>query len=324
MASAQLAYGVDKCPETYDEYSFTLPELYRHVAKEELREDDDVREKAFSEMRQWIADNPHIRKCRTDAKFLLRFLRFCQFSVPMACEALERYLTLRALYPSWFTNLDCTEPVMQEILDNEPFMHLGQDAAGRAVFLVRFGQFQSEQSSLQDIRYIALVLESVLEWEELQVGGLQVLVDYSGCSMSHFEKFSIHELQVGMDMYSRSYPLRYAAIHAAKLPKFALPLLDTFLSFANPKMREKIQCYATVDDLGKHFETPLKPSTYGGSAEFSEMSRAFRKRLEEQRQIVLGLDRMEVDVDYYASMWNLEEIPEEVSVGVMLKQINMK
>uniref|UniRef100_A0A182N7T0 CRAL-TRIO domain-containing protein n=1 Tax=Anopheles dirus TaxID=7168 RepID=A0A182N7T0_9DIPT len=235
-------YGVDKCPETYDEYSFTLPELYRHVAKEELREDDEVREKALSEMRQWIADNPHIRKCRTDAKFLLRFLRFRQFSVPMACEALERYLTLRALYPSWFTNLDCTEEGMQEVLDSEPISYLGQDAAGRAVFLVRFGRFEGEKhNALQDARYMALVLESVLEWEELQVGGLQVLVDYTGCTRGNFEKWDTHDLKVVMDMYSRSYPLRYAEIHAAKLPKFAVPVIETFLSFANPKMREKIR-----------------------------------------------------------------------------------
>uniref|UniRef100_A0A182PXA7 CRAL/TRIO N-terminal domain-containing protein n=1 Tax=Anopheles epiroticus TaxID=199890 RepID=A0A182PXA7_9DIPT len=143
MESHQLPYQVDKCTKSYDEYKFTLPALYREVAKEELREDDAVREKALAEMRHWIAENPYIfkcrtdanspfrwrvkrplpdlyrkiakeelreddeireqsltqmrewiakhpyiRKCRTDSSFLLRFLRFRKYSVPMVCETL--------------------------------------------------------------------------------------------------------------------------------------------------------------------------------------------------------------------------------------------
>ncbi|XP_053674573.1 retinaldehyde-binding protein 1-like [Anopheles nili] len=318
-------YSVDKSPAAYDEYKFTLPELYRELAKEELREDDAVRENALAEMRIWIVKNPHIRKCRTDAKFLLRFLRFRQFSVPMACEALERYLAIRALYPSLFKNLDCNETVMKELVGYEPLTYLGQDHTGRAVYLYRFGMFNGEKhSALQDARYIVLILETILEWEESQIGGLHVLLDYDGCTMSNFEKWGTSDLKLIMEVYSQSYPLRFSEIHSTQLQKFGIPVVETLVSFANPKLREKITCYKTVAELEKHFEPALKPTVYGGEANLDELNRAFRKRIEEQREITLGLDDMEIDVEHYAAVWAFEESsPTDEISGALFKQLNI-
>ncbi|XP_050075131.1 alpha-tocopherol transfer protein-like [Anopheles maculipalpis] len=326
MAPILASYSVDKCPKVYEEYKFTLPDLYREVAKEELREDEVVREKALAEMRHWIAENPYIFKCRTDAKFLLRFLRFRQFSVPLACEALERYLTVRELFPSWFKNLDCSEPIMKEILENDPFTYLGQDGAGRAVFLARFGRFHGDKhSAIHDSRVMALVLETVLEWEEFQIGGCQVFIDYRDSTLSSFEKWSLSELKIIMDVYSRSYPVRYSEIHAAKLPKFAVPVITSVLSFTNPKLREKIRCYSSIAELEKLMEPSNKPTTYGGTVDLDELNREFRKRIEDQRQIVLGLDGTEIDVEHYAALWDKEEVSVEEDVtGAMLEQLNIK
>ncbi|XP_058066229.1 clavesin-2-like [Anopheles bellator] len=319
-----MAYSVLKCPAAYDEYRFTLPEQYRQIAKEELREDDATRKQALTEMRQWIVDNPHIRSCRTDAKFLLRFLRFRQFSVPMACEALERYLSLRELYPSWFKNLDCNEGLMSEIIKNGPFLYLGQDTAGRAVMLVRFGRFEGQKHlAVHDGRYAAMIMETMLESEELQIGGVQVLIDFTETTVDNYDKWGTSELKILMEAYSRSYPLRYGEIHAAVLPKFGIPAVDTFLSFANPKMREKIRCYSTIAELEQLIEPHQKPTEYGGQVDMGELSRSFWKRIEEQRQVVLGLDRMEVDVDHYAAVWDEEEpSPAEAAAGAVLKHID--
>ncbi|XP_035905881.1 uncharacterized protein LOC118509416 [Anopheles stephensi] len=332
MASVpQLPYPVDKRPPVYDEYKFTLPELYREIAREELGEDEAVRDSALMEMRQWIAEYPHIRKCRTDAKFLLRFLRFCQFNVPMACDALERYLVVRTMYPTWFEKLDCTEPVMQEILNNDPFTYLGQDGAGRAVVLARFGRFNGDKHSpAQDARVMALVLETVLEWEEFQIGGCQVLIDYRDTTVSSFEKWGLSELEIIMDVYSRSYPVRYGEIHAAKLPKFAVPVIQSLLSCTNPKLREKIRCHSSITELEKLMDASSKPTTYGGTVDLDELNRAFRKRIEDQRQIVLGLDAMEMDSSHCACLWDIMYLYDSVSAagdnvaGAMLEQLNIK
>lgn len=67
----------------------------RKIAEEELRETDEIRENALRAIREWAMKNERIVSLRLDSKFLLRFLRFKKFSIPMAQDALERYLVLR-------------------------------------------------------------------------------------------------------------------------------------------------------------------------------------------------------------------------------------
>ncbi|XP_058123380.1 alpha-tocopherol transfer protein-like [Anopheles ziemanni] len=325
MAPFFTQYSVEKNPPAYEEYSFELPELYRQIAKEELREDDTVRESSLIEMRQWIANNPHIRKCRTDAKFLLRFLRFQKFSVPMACEALERYLSIRELHPTWFKQLDCNDKSMKEILEYDPFTYLGQDSAGRMVMLIRFGRFHAENhTALQDSRYTVMLMETILEWEEVQIGGCQVLIEYEGCTVSSFEKWSSSELKLVMDLCSCSYPLRYGEIHAFGLPKFGVPAAETLLTFGNPKMRDKIKCHSSVTGLEKYIEPTMKPKEYGGAVDLSQLNQAFRKRIEEQREITLGLDQMEIDVEHYASVWEEKEPLSVEEASVVFNPLNIE
>lgn len=131
-----------------DAYECTLSKETQQISKEELREDKNTRDQALEQIRNWIKLNPRIQNCRlgetifflffpsifalseiyrvqklnyrdfrsTDARFLLRFLRCKKFNVPMAEEAIERYLLLRQVYHPAFNNLDITEPTMEELL----------------------------------------------------------------------------------------------------------------------------------------------------------------------------------------------------------------
>lgn len=106
------------------------------VARAELREDINTREQALEKFREWIAKHPSIKRCRTDAVFLLRFLRTKKFSLPLAEEMLERYLTMRQLYPDWFQNLDINDPDLEAIIDSGYLVPLVErDEHGRKVIL---------------------------------------------------------------------------------------------------------------------------------------------------------------------------------------------
>ncbi|XP_058123383.1 retinaldehyde-binding protein 1-like [Anopheles ziemanni] len=311
------AFSVDKKSQEYDEYQFTLPELFRDIAKKELREDDSVREQSLTEMRQWIANNENIWKCRTDAKFLLRFLRFQKFSVPMACEALERYLMMRETYPSWFQNLDSYDTAIKELYLDGSTSILGQDSAGRTVIFFRVARFVAEKMvPPKGAQFLALLLEAMLEWEEVQIGGLKLMVDYSDMDLAIYEKWSASELRLVMNAYSRLYPLRYNDVHAAKLSKKAVPIIEKLLSFTDPKIRERINCYASVAEMQKHFEPAMVPNVYGGQVDLDILNQSVWSRIEQQRDVVLGMDNMEINLDHYAPIWdemNVATLPADVS-----------
>lgn len=119
-----------------EDYGCALNEDARTIARVELREDDAIREQALDQFRHWIQKHPAIKRCRTDAAFLLRFLRTKKFSVPMAEEMLERYLTIRQLYPNWFQNLDIEDPDIEAIIDAGYLVPLMErDHHGRRVIL---------------------------------------------------------------------------------------------------------------------------------------------------------------------------------------------
>ncbi|XP_053674843.1 clavesin-2-like [Anopheles nili] len=318
MVTPATNYSVEKRPESYDKYEFTLPELYRKIAKDELREDDEIREQSLTQMREWIAKHPYIRRCRTDASFLLRFLRFRKYSIPMACEALERYLAMRETFPTWFKNLDCNDPVMREMLEDVLFSKIGQDAEGRMVILFRPRLLNVDKfGPLEQGRLVALLIESLLEWEELQIGGFRVMLDFTDTVMKLYGLWGVSDMKIFMDAINRSYPIRFREIHGAKFPKFAVSILNLMLTFASPKLKERIICHNTVLEMKTKFDPSLLPESYGGKLDLNELHRKFRKHLEDRRSVILALDDMDIDTTQYSALWSQSNLVEnEVEGGV--------
>lgn len=147
-------------------------------------------------MRDWIVDNPRIVKCRMDSIFLLRFLRFRKYSVPMAQEALERYLLFReGLYGyDWFSNLDYNKPYLSDLLDKGVIVPLqNRDKLGRQVLMFRLA---AVDPSVNDIGNIFLTLstfffESLLDVEENQIRGINYMGDVTGLQLGHVQIFPL-------------------------------------------------------------------------------------------------------------------------------------
>lgn len=123
------------------DYKCSLGPDAQAVARTVLREDEATREQALEQFRDWILKHPTIKRCRTDPLFLLKFLRTKKFSVPMAQDMLERYLTVRQLYPEWFQKLDINDPDIEAIIDSGYIVPLPQkDENGRQVILTCIGE----------------------------------------------------------------------------------------------------------------------------------------------------------------------------------------
>lgn len=96
-----------------------MPKEFENQAKDELRETEEVRQHAIEAMREWVLKNPRIVMTRLDSNFLLRFLRFRKFSIPLAMEAMERWMVIKngGYGRKWFDNLDVKKPSVMKLLD---------------------------------------------------------------------------------------------------------------------------------------------------------------------------------------------------------------
>ncbi|CAB0045103.1 unnamed protein product [Trichogramma brassicae] len=178
-----------------DDYDCQLSEETQKMAKDELREDKNTRDQALEQLRSWLKLNPRVENSRMDARFLLRFLRCKKFNVPMAQEAIERYLLLRQVYQPAFHNLDVNEKNMEELLAlGYIFAVPGRDPKGRRVIVARPGVFDPYKYTNADMCKIhGLTYEALMEDEESQVRGFVHFADGAGVSFPHLTLFTPKE-----------------------------------------------------------------------------------------------------------------------------------
>lgn len=251
-------------PDNFDPYVCSLTSKLKKVAQEELREDDNIRQQALAQFREWIAKHPHIKKCRTDAVFLLRFLRTKKFSVPAACEMLQRYLTIRQLYPQWFQKLDIEDKALEEIIDSGYLVPLlERDQHGRQLILSCAGKFDTYRfTSAQMARAHSLVCESLLDDEDSQVAGYTHVNDESGMSMSLLSLWTLTDIknmlgciqvrkkirlkltlffnQFHINTKQNSTPMRHKETHFLNMPSYANKIIEFAMGVLSDKLKKRI------------------------------------------------------------------------------------
>lgn len=228
--------------DSFDPYVCNLNAEFKKIAKDELREDDNMRTQALTQFREWIAKHPHIKKCRTDAVFLLRFLRVKKFSVAAACEMLEKYLTIRQLYPQWFRKLDIEDKALEEIIDMGYLVPLpGRDEYGRQLILSCAGKFDPYRfTSAQMARAHSLVTEALLDDEESQVAGYTHINDEEGLSMGLVSLWSLTDIRNMLRCIQNSTPMRLKETHFINMPQYANKIMEFGMSVLNDKLKKRV------------------------------------------------------------------------------------
>lgn len=110
----------EKSISPVDEYKFTLSTELENQAQDELRETEEVRQHAIEMVREWALKHPKIIKTRLDSNFILRYLRFRKFSIPMATEAMERFLVLKngSYGRGWLDSMNINRTSIMKLVDD--------------------------------------------------------------------------------------------------------------------------------------------------------------------------------------------------------------
>ncbi|KAG5670107.1 hypothetical protein PVAND_000390 [Polypedilum vanderplanki] len=286
-----------------DEYKFHLCNELEVMAKEELRETNEMRKHAIKAMREWIMKSDRILITRMDAKYLLRFLRFRKFSVPMAMEALERYLVIKQgkYGMGWLDNLDYDKPSILKLIDDGFVFFLPQrDFMGRKIIFYRPGVADPKSPSVgyDVLILLSLVYELVLEDEENQIRGVIHLADAQNIRMPHFTVFSPqYSFRVGKNT-EKTLALRHKAFHIVNVHKSINLISDFIMSHMGEKLRKRTHMYSSFDDF-KAIERKNLPLEYGGTTSMRTMIESLKKELADNQKISMLLNQTRVNVDKY-------------------------
>ncbi|KAF6202283.1 hypothetical protein GE061_004681 [Apolygus lucorum] len=253
-------------------------------------------------MRNWIEKNPKIINCRTDDSFLLRFLRFKKFSVPMAQEALERYILLRQTIQQAFHNLDMKIPKMEYLIDNGYLFAVpGRDKLGRRWIVARPGVFDPYKFLNEDMcRVHGIVYETLMEDEENQVRGFVHYADGAGVSFPYLTLFTPKEAVRIVKNGERTLPMRHKEVHAVNVPASLKYVLDWGMTLVSDKIKKRVKIYTSIEEAAKTVDVSMLPKEYGGTVPMSEMIASFKEELKASRQQLLDNDLMEVRLELFS------------------------
>ncbi|XP_060519355.1 clavesin-2-like [Cylas formicarius] len=282
-----------------DVYVCGLTKETQEVARVELREDERSRESALESMREWITQNPKIKKCRMDASFLLRFLRFKKFSVVQAQEALERYVLLRQTFGVAFNCLDITIPMMRDLTDlGYMFASPKRDSKGRRVIIARPGVFDLDRFTNADMcRIHGIVYETLMEDEENQVRGFVHFADGGGVGFAYLTLFTIREAVRIVKNGEKTLPMRHKEVHGFNIHPSMKFALDWGMGLISEKIRSRVRLYSNLDECleAGHVERGVLPKEYGGEMPMAQMIELWKEELFEAHPVLMSNDDMEVN-----------------------------
>ncbi|KAK9883995.1 hypothetical protein WA026_004930 [Henosepilachna vigintioctopunctata] len=308
-----MGLGGDGC---VNEYVFQLPDAEKKKALDELREDDNIRKQSLDQMRDWILKHPNIKRCRTDPQFLLRFLRTKKFSVPQACEMLERYLTIRQLYPQWFRNLNPEDPDLEEIINAGYLVPLLERDEGKLVLFSCAGKFDPHKfTSAHMVKVHSMVTEALMDDELNQINGYTYINDESGFQMAHISLWSLTDVRNILRCIQNTTPMRHKANHFLNISPSAIKLIEFAISSLNEKLKNRIFIYKSLEDLHANVDKKILPKEYGGEVPLADMLKEFKTFLKSKKNQLLELDDMYIEIDE-ENCPLVSEMNEELGIGI--------
>ncbi|RXG56547.1 Alpha-tocopherol transfer protein-like [Armadillidium vulgare] len=274
------------------------PDLLK-IAKEELHEDPERRQKDIEYIREWLQKQPHIT-ARTDDWTILRFLRGCKFSLENTKKKLDMFYTCKNLTPEWFSNRDPLDPKMAEILSLGEFLPLpGYDEKGRKVILIRPDLHNTNTSSMDDkLKVQQIILDLMIE-EDVQhsVIGVTVLLDFQEFNPNYALQLTPLIFKKIFTVWEEGYPMRLKAIHIIKsLPTFQV-VLNLMKKFMKEKLKDRFHVHGNdMESLFSHIAQSNLPKEYGGAnGNIKEITEYWHKKANEKRNWLLEDEKYKVD-----------------------------
>ncbi|XP_077560001.1 alpha-tocopherol transfer protein-like isoform X2 [Haemaphysalis longicornis] len=168
-----------------------LPELDA-VARRDLGETTEVKERSLSALRQLIAGDESLH-CPADDPFLVKYLRSRKYRVEETFQMIRNYFSARQRLPEFFADLSPHKVPYRRIIVHNGLILVckERDPQGRTVFVIKFGAWNTGICSVTDLFRAGLVMaEWNLENQESQIRGVVGVIDLKGFHMSHLTCFT--------------------------------------------------------------------------------------------------------------------------------------
>ncbi|XP_074656085.1 alpha-tocopherol transfer protein-like isoform X1 [Tubulanus polymorphus] len=219
----------------------------------ELNEKAEWRSRDIQALRDMVIAHPGLT-ARTDDAFLLRFLRARKFDYDRAFKLLVNHYKIQKKYPEIYS--DFRPSTVKHVFDDGIVNVLpSRDRFGCRILVQRPGLYDAVNMpySVNDAFKATLItLEKLVEEEETQINGIQVIVDLTGVGWplaKCLARYSSPSMMV--NIMQDAFPMRVKGVHHIHEPKVFGYIFNLIKPFLKEKLAKRIHFHRS--DLEKCF-----------------------------------------------------------------------
>ncbi|KAB0790242.1 hypothetical protein PPYR_15425, partial [Photinus pyralis] len=234
-------------------------------------------------------------------RFLVRFLRCCNYSLEKTKNLLDLCYTVRSQAPELFSNRDPACDAIENILnitDMVPLPKLTRE--NYKIFIYRLTDSDPEKYIFADaLKTFLAVADLRLNFSDDFPDGEIPIFDMSGFTLKHLYKVQLPILKKYMVYTQEAHPVRLKQIHVVNVS----PFLDKAMAIVKPFMKTEVSAMLHFHQpnsttLYKYIPQELLPEEYGGRVgKISDIKAALIRKMcdNDSRNFFLDDSRWNVD-----------------------------
>ncbi|XP_035221024.1 alpha-tocopherol transfer protein-like [Stegodyphus dumicola] len=242
------------------------PEMEK-IAERELCETSLVKKESLENIKELIENEPNFHPFMDD-QFLLMFLRCKKHDIQKAFDALRNFYIFKEKHSRIISNFLPSE--FKTIMDMKCFtILLSRDCNGSAVVIVRVGQFNWKEATIEDLTATVFTIAHIINrLEATSVCGCVIVFDLKDFTLQMLFKYVTPKYLIFIiRCLQNCFPLRIKGMHLINEPYFFQIFFEIVKVALPKKLRERIFLHGRkLEGLHKFIPAEILPNELGGKA----------------------------------------------------------
>lgn len=237
------------------------------IARKELRETPENKEKALAELKDLIRDEEGLYAPYDKEAWMIRFLRPTKFYPDSAFNLVKNYYEFKVRHKNIYDGLLPSKE--KKVFSHDIITVLPRrDQHGRRILVLTLGKkWKHKEVNLDEVyKGAALLMEAAMMEPQTQICGVQVIFDMDGLSLQQTWQFTPPFAKRIVDWLQDSVPLRVKGIQIVNQPYIFNMVFALFKPFLREKLRSRIIFHGNDrKSLHQQLDPSCLPEAYGGT-----------------------------------------------------------
>ncbi|XP_065307325.2 retinaldehyde-binding protein 1-like [Dermacentor albipictus] len=251
--------------DVYDTSEGSLPFHLQRIAEDDLGETPTRRKVSLEKLAKLISEEPELN-ARTDAEFLIRFLRVRKYNVEAAMQTIRNYYYNRSACDSIYREFlpSAVPPSARKLAMVLP----GNDRRGRPVFLCNVGAFNPKELTHAVFQRACLMcLELMTSHPSAQTIGMVLIMDCKDFAVESALSLKPGLIQRGLEYVQDCMPSRLKAFHVVRQAHAFDILYSLMKPFLKSKLTRRFKFHGeNFESLHEEIAPEELPAQFGGQA----------------------------------------------------------